>query len=93
MTYRPFCCLLLISIAAFALQAQAEAQKAGAVGEVKVQIVFDEDGKVIWARATSGHLLLRAACEDAPWQSTFPPLKVSGRPEKVMGFLLYNFAK
>jgi hypothetical protein len=70
-----------------------EAQKAGAVGEVKVQLVFDEDGKVIWARATSGHPLLRTVCEDAAWQSTFPPMRVSGQPEKVMGFLMYNFSK
>lgn len=71
----------------------AEAQKAGAVGEVKVQIVFDEDGKVIWARAVSGHPLLRAVCEDAAWQSTFPPMTVSGQLEKVTGVLVYNFAK
>ena len=71
----------------------ADAQKAGAAGEVKVQVVFDEDGKVIWARAVSGHPLLRAVCEDAAWQSTFPPLKVEGRPEKVTGVVVYNFAK
>jgi hypothetical protein len=55
------------------------------------QIVFDEQGKVIWARAISGHPLLRSACEDAAWQSTFPPMKVSGQPEKVTGVLIYNF--
>ena len=71
----------------------AEAVKAGASGQVTVQLVFDEDGKVIWARATSGHPLLRTVCEDAAWQSTFPPLRVEGKPEKVMGFLVYNFAK
>ena len=71
----------------------ADAHKAGASGEVTVQIVFDEDGKVIWARATDGHPLLRKACEDAARQSTFPPMKVKGQPEKVMGFLKYNFAK
>ena len=71
----------------------AEAYNAGASGEVKVQIVFDEDGKVIWARAITGHSLLRTVCEDAAWQSTFPPMKVEGRPEKVTGVLVYNFAK
>ena len=71
----------------------AEAQKAGAVGEVKVQLVFDEDGKVIWARALSGHPLLRQVCEDAAWQSKFPPMRVEGKPEKVSGVLVYNFAK
>ena len=71
----------------------AEAHQAGASGEVKVQIVFDEDGKVIWARAISGHPLLRAACEDAALQSTFPPMKVEGKPEKVTGVLVYKFVK
>ena len=71
----------------------AEAHTAGASGQVTVQIVFDEAGKVIWARATSGHPLLRTACEDAAWQSTFPPLRLSGEPVKVKGVLLYNFVK
>lgn len=71
----------------------ADAHNAGASGEVEVQIVFDEDGKVIWARAITGHPLLRAVCEDAAWQSTFPPMKVEGKPEKVTGVLVYNFAK
>ena len=70
-----------------------EAHKAGASGEVTIRIVFDEDGKVIWARAVSGHPLLRAVCEDAAWQSTFPPLKLSGQPVKVAGVLVYNFVQ
>lgn len=69
----------------------AEAHKAGASGKVTVKVVFDEAGKVIWARATDGHPLLRTACEDAAWQSTFPPMTVSGQPVKVMGVLVYNF--
>jgi hypothetical protein len=68
-----------------------EAHRAGAAGEVIVSIVFDEQGKVVWARATSGHPLLRTACEDAAWQSTFPPLKLAGQPVKVKGVLIYNF--
>ena len=40
----------------------ALAHKAGASGEVTVQIVFDEGGKVIWTRAISGHPLLRTVC-------------------------------
>ena len=71
----------------------AEAQKAGASGQVTVQVVFDEQGKVIWARAISGHPLLRGASEDAAWQSTFPPLKLSGELVKVTGFVIYNFVE
>jgi hypothetical protein len=69
----------------------AEAHKAGASGQVTVQVVFDEQGKVIWARAISGHPLLRSASEDAAWQSTFPPLKLSGEMVKVSGVVIYNF--
>jgi TonB family protein len=71
----------------------AEARQAGASGTVEVKIVFDEEGKVIWVRALSGHPLLRPACEDAAWRTTFAPFKLSGQPEKVTGVLLYNFVK
>lgn len=68
-----------------------EAHRAGAAGEVKVSVVFDEQGKVIWASAISGHPLLRAASEAAALQSTFPPLKLAGEPVKVKGVVIYNF--
>jgi TonB family protein len=70
-----------------------EARSAGVSGKVEVSIVFDEQGKVIWVRTTSGHPLLRTACEDAAGQSTFPPMKLSGQPEKVRGVLVYNFVE
>ena len=60
-------------------------------GKVEVQIVFDETGKVIWARAISGHPDLRQAAEDAAWRTTFYPLKLSGQPVTVGGVLVYNF--
>jgi TonB family protein len=69
----------------------AEARAAGASGEVKVKIVVDELGKVIWARAIEGHELLRAAAEDAARRTSFTPTTVEGRPERVMGFLIYRF--
>lgn len=62
-----------------------------ASGRVEVQIVIDETGKVIWARAISGHPDLRQAAEDAAWRSTFSPLKLSGQPVTVGGVLVYNF--
>jgi Gram-negative bacterial TonB protein C-terminal len=63
----------------------AEARKTGASGTIEVRIVFDEAGKVIWARAVSGHPILRTAGEDAAWQSTFPPMKISGAAGKSDG--------
>jgi len=56
-----------------------------------VQIVFDGTGKVIWARAISGHPDLRHSAEDAAWRTTFYPLKLSGQPVNVRGVLVYNF--
>jgi TonB family protein len=67
------------------------AREAGASGTVEVRIVFDETGKVIWAKAVSGHPQLRQAAEDAAWQTKFPPLKLSGEPVRVSGIMLYNF--
>jgi TonB family protein len=70
-----------------------EARAARVSGTVAVQIVFDEQGKVIWARVTSGHPMLRTVCEDAARQSTFPPTKLSGQPVKVRGVVVYNFVQ
>lgn len=69
----------------------ADARAAGASGEVGVRVVFDESGKVIWAKAVSGHQLLRAAAENAARRTTFRPVTLSGQPMKVSGVLLYKF--
>ena len=69
----------------------AAGRASGASGKVEVQIVFDETGKVIWARAISGHPDLRQAAEDAAWRTTFSPLRLSGQPVTVGGVLVYNF--
>jgi TonB family protein len=72
----------------------ARPREAGeAQGQVVVKVVFDEAGKVIWAKATSGHQLLRAAAEDAARRATFAPTTVQGKPVKVSGSLLYKFDK
>lgn len=67
------------------------ARLAGAQGTVTVRIVFDETGKVIWARAIDGHPDLRQASEDAARRSEFPPVKLSGQAVKVSGVIIYNF--
>lgn len=68
-----------------------DARSARASGEVRVRVVFDETGKVIWARAVSGHSLLQAAAVEAAYRTTFEPVKLSDKPVKVSGVLLYNF--
>ncbi|HQU91647.1 MAG TPA: energy transducer TonB [Pyrinomonadaceae bacterium] len=67
----------------------AKAVRAG--GAVNVQIVIDEEGKVIAASAVSGHPLLRAASVDAARQATFSPTFLSGNPVKVAGVVVYRF--
>ncbi len=67
------------------------ALKVRAQGVVSVQILVDESGKVISARAMSGHVLLRAAAERAAMQTRFSPTTLSGEPVKVSGTITFNF--
>jgi TonB family protein len=68
------------------------ARQAHASGAVTVQVTIDEGGKVIFAKAVSGHPLLQAAAVSAARQAKFPPTRLSGQPVKVQGVLIYNFA-
>jgi protein TonB len=67
------------------------AKTAGIKGQVKVQVLIDETGKVVSANVVSGHPLLSAAAVQAARQSSFTPTKLSDVPVKVSGFILYNF--
>ncbi|MDX6693906.1 MAG: periplasmic protein TonB [Blastocatellia bacterium] len=67
------------------------ARAANASGAVIVQITIDETGKVISARAVSGHPLLQASAVQAAYQARFSPTQLSGQPVKVTGTLSYNF--
>ena len=62
-----------------------------ASGQVRVQIVIDENGNVISATPVSGHPLLQGAAAAAARQSKFTPTKLSGMPVKVSGVIIYNF--
>ena len=63
----------------------------GAGGTVIVEVTLDESGKVISARALSGHTLLQAPCVAAARQARFSPTLISGRAVKVLGTITYNF--
>ena len=66
-----------------------------ASGSVQVQVVIDETGKVISAKAVntgSTHLALVNAAENAARKSRFSPTLLSGVPVKVIGTIIYNFA-
>lgn len=70
-----------------------EAREAKAKGSVNVVIVIDTSGKVISARAISGHPLLRKAAEDAAYKAEFKPMIVDGEQVEVAGAVVYNFDK
>ena len=67
------------------------AKQAHIQGPVAVQIVIDEQGRVISARATSGNPLLQQAAVQAAYQARFTPTLLSGQPLKVTGSITYNF--
>jgi TonB family protein len=67
------------------------ARQAGAQGTVSVQVLIDESGKVISAKAVKGHPLLLAAAQQAAMGARFSPTKLSDQPVKVSGVITYNF--
>ncbi len=67
------------------------AKQAQASGTVAVQVLVDEKGNVVSARAVSGHPLLKAAAVTAARGAKFSPTKVNGKRVKVSGVLRYEF--
>ncbi len=60
-------------------------------GQVTVQVLIDENGKVVSAQTIKGHQLFRDTAENAARKSTFTPTTLSGEKVKVRGLILYNF--
>jgi protein TonB len=69
----------------------AIAKAARAQGTVTVQILVDEEGRVISASAVSGHPLLQSAAVSAARQARFSQTWLEGQPVKVSGVITYNF--
>jgi TonB family protein len=67
------------------------AKQARAAGVVTVEILVDEQGRVISAQATGGPPLLREAARLAALQARFTPTQLNGQPVKVSGVINYNF--
>lgn len=67
------------------------AKAARAQGTVTVQVLVDEEGKVIAAQAVSGHPLLQAAAVKAARDARFSPILLGTKPVKVSGVITYNF--
>ena len=60
-------------------------------GSVTVQVLIDEEGKVVSAKAINGHPLLIPEAQKAALQARFTPTKLSNQPVKVSGMITYNF--
>jgi TonB family protein len=60
-------------------------------GLVTVEVVLDEEGKVVSAKATSGPRGLRQAAEDAVRKSKFNPVRVGDKSVKANGYINFNF--
>jgi TonB family protein len=69
-----------------------DAKKARAQGQVQVEVTVSESGKVIEAKAVSGHELLRDAAAQAAKQWEFNMAEVSSAPVKMQGVLVFSFA-
>jgi TonB family protein len=60
-------------------------------GEVAVDVVIDESGKVVSAKAVIRPMLLKRASVDAAYKAQFTPTLLSGQPTKVKGLITYKF--
>jgi protein TonB len=67
------------------------ARAAKVSGAVAVEVVVDEAGDVVSARAISGHPLLKDAAVDAARQWKFEILIVNGKPARFVGTVTFNF--
>jgi protein TonB len=64
-----------------------------ATGVVLVQVLVDEQGGVIEAKAVSGPQHLQTAAVNAARLARFTPTLLAGEPVKVSGTLSYNFVR
>jgi TonB family protein len=67
------------------------AKRARAQGSVNVQVLIDETGRVISAKALSGSPFLTVEAQKAAMQARFAPTLLSNQPVKVSGVITYNF--
>src|SRR5215213_6786699 len=60
-------------------------------GTVAVQVLIDETGKVLSAKAMSGHPLLVVEAQRAAMGARFSPTIIGDQPVKISGVITYNF--
>lgn len=67
------------------------AKAAGIQGVVSVQVLIDENGRVVSAKAIDGSPTLRPEAQRAAMQARFSPTTLGGQPVRVSGVITYNF--
>jgi periplasmic protein TonB len=67
------------------------AKQMRAQGQVNVQILVDEGGRVVSAHLVSGNPVFKLAVEDAARRARFTPTMLNDQPVKVQGVITYNF--
>jgi protein TonB len=60
-------------------------------GTVSVQVLIDEQGRVLSAKAVSGSPFLLIEAQKAAMQARFSPTRLGDQPVKVSGVITYNF--
>ena len=60
-------------------------------GAVSIQVLIDEEGKVVRAGAVSGAPTLQFAARESACGAKFTSTTLSGNPVKVSGVITYNF--
>lgn len=67
------------------------AKQMGIQGTVSIQVLIDESGRVISAKALNGSPFLTNEASKAAMQARFSPTILNGQPVKVSGVITYNF--
>lgn len=68
-----------------------DAKAGGASGLVQVEVLIDQNGSVLTAKARTGNKLLHPEAERAALESKFNKPTVYGKPARALGFLVYRF--
>ena len=70
-----------------------QALAVGLQGNVSVQVLIDEQGRVVTAKAVGGPKLLQASAVNAAKRARFIPTKLSLKPVKATGIIVYKFKR
>jgi hypothetical protein len=60
-------------------------------GKVIVKVLVDEDGRVLKAHAQTGFGMLPEAAEKDALETRLTPVRLSGEPVRVSGYIMYDF--